>query len=1020
MFYIWHSERNEIIMKKILPLIAFFFLGVFKGNAQYCTTGLYSSLCSSGDYIDDVIFGTINNTNSGCNGNPDNYIYYNTMSTTVTPGLSYTIQLASGTSWSQHFGVWIDFNQDGDFDDPGEFVFNTTGSKPAAGSTVSGTIAIPITALGGTTRMRVRSTFSSVGFTASQSCSSQTWGECEDYNINITSPSSDDMGVTEVQAPLTGCGLTNTEDVTVKIVNFGSNAQSSFSVSYQINGGPIVTEVISSTVPGNGGSMVYTFVQKADLSTPGTYTIKAWTTLAGDTIPLNDTVTYTVISIATLNTFPYVEDFTTPGNWTVQGNNASWQHGVPLGKANIVPKGSGNSCWVTKLSGSYNSNEDSWIKSPCFDLSALNDGVIKMDIWWESENNWDGTVVQYSTDGGATWQRLGNFKDPINWYNDDFIISDPGGQDQGWTGTTGNNGSGGWVIAQHTLDNLNGASSVIFRIAFSSDGSVQYDGVAIDNVVIAERPTVSLGPDRFICVGSDSLVLSPTGGTFTSFYWSTGDNTPTITVKYPGIYWVQVQTPDGVIAYDTVEVFGASVVAHISDDTVRICPDSTAEIIPTIFPLNASITWSNGQTSPILATGTPGTYVLTVTDTTGCASKDSVVIAYHPVPNAYISEDTIEFCEGSYATVQPVLDNSVTSVWWSNGVATPSISFTSPGSFTMYAANSLGCVAKDTVVTVMHPKPQVNLGEDQFICNANSYTLSPNISGNYSYLWSTGATTPSIAVDTTGVYWVSVTDNNTNCQNSDSITVVFSEGISFDLGPDKTACGEVTITGPSLQGINYLWSTGENTQSITVTQSGQYILYLFNPYGCNASDTINVTIKEALQAGITSDQVSDTIDLGTTIQFIDATAPIPDSWFWDFGDGTTSTQQNPTHTYNNLGTYQVKLISQRQGYCSDTAYKTIVVTQPTSIEYQLLGNSFRIFPVPTANTLQIQGSLKDFVRNFQVEIKNTLGQTVLEKSFGLTSPEFSEKISLNKLSSGTYILIANFDGKKVYRRIVKY
>ncbi len=1007
-------------MRKILQfLLGIFLLMPFQGNAQYCTTGLYSSACSSGDYIDKVVFGTINNSNSGCNGNTGNYIYYNTMSTTVSPGMSYTIQLASGTSWSQHFGVWIDFNQDGDFDDAGEFVFNTTGSKPGAGSTVTGTVNIPVTALGGTTRMRVRSTFSSSGFTATQSCASQTWGECEDYNINITSPSADDMGVTEIQAPQTGCGLTNAEDVIIKITNFGSNSQSSFQVSYQINGGTVVNETVSSTIAGSGGNMVYTFVQKADLSTPGTYTIKAWTTLTGDNTPINDTTTITIISLPTLNTFPYVEDFSTPGNWTVEGNNPSWQHGVP-GGTGITAQSPGNACWVTGLTSNYNSNEDSWIKSPCFDLSTLTDGVIKLDIWWESENNWDGTVIQYSLDGGSTWQRLGNYNDPINWYNDDFIIADPGGQDQGWTGTSGNNGSGGWVIAQHDLGSLNGAGSVIFRVAFASDGSVQYDGVAVDNIVIAEKPNVSLGPDRFICVGNDSITFTPTGGTFSNFYWSTGATTPSITVYYPGIYWVRVQTPEGVIAFDTVEVFGATIIAHISEDTMRICPDSVAEIIPSVFPLNASVAWSNGQTSPILVTGTPGQYILSVTDTTGCVAKDSVVIEYHPIPNAYIPQDTFEFCEGSYVNVQPVLDNSVTQVWWSNGVTTPSLSFTSPGTYVMYAANSFGCAAKDTVVTIMNNRPQVNLGQDEFICNATTYTLNSGISGNYSYTWSTGANTPVITVNSTGTYWVSVTDNSTGCQATDSVNIVFAQGLDVDLGPDRTSCGSITLTAPSYPGVSYLWSTGENSQSITVNQSGQYVLYLFNPYGCNASDSINITIKEALTAYITSDQLTDTIDLGTTVQFIDATVPVPDTWFWDFGDGTTSSQQSPTHTYNSLGTYLITLIVQRQGYCADTAYKTIVVVEPTSIEYQLLGNSFKIFPVPASDYLSLQGTLKNFVKSFDVEIKNIAGQAVYKQTFSLNNPTFNEKLSLRKLSKGTYILIANFEGNKVYRRIVKY
>jgi len=100
-----------------------------------------------------------------------------------------------------------------------------------------------------------------------------------------------------------------------------------------------------------------------------------------------------------------------------------------------------------------------------------------MLIWWNSEFSWDGTVLQSSIDSGATWQNVGAFGDPNNWYTDNTINGNPGGQQEGWTGrdATGN-GSAGWVLARHDLTGLGGQSNVRLRIAFGSDGSVVDDG----------------------------------------------------------------------------------------------------------------------------------------------------------------------------------------------------------------------------------------------------------------------------------------------------------------------------------------------------------------------------------------------------------------------------------------------------------------------------------------------------------------------------------------------------------------
>ncbi|WP_431133316.1 gliding motility-associated C-terminal domain-containing protein [Psychroserpens mesophilus] len=191
---------------------------------------------------------------------------------------------------------------------------------------------------------------------------------------------------------------------------------------------------------------------------------------------------------AQITNYPYFEDFESgDGGWTVDDPaSGSWELGTPANTI-INSADSGVNAWVTNLTGSYGTGEDAAVVSPVFDLSSLSAPSIEFSIWWNAEFSWDGMVLQSSVDGGASWQNVGDLGDPNNWFNDDTIGGNPGGQPIGWTGrNSSNNGSGGWVVARHALVGLAGESNVILRFAFGSDGSVQDEGVAFDSINIFE------------------------------------------------------------------------------------------------------------------------------------------------------------------------------------------------------------------------------------------------------------------------------------------------------------------------------------------------------------------------------------------------------------------------------------------------------------------------------------------------------------------------------------------------------
>lgn len=313
--------------------------------------------------------------------------------------------------------------------------------------------------------------------------------------IKITEGPAKDAGVAAILAPASGCNLTGQDAVTVTVKNFGSTAITNFPVTYKINNGLPVTETFSGTILPNASSD-FTFATKANLGATGTYTFESRTLLLNDTITQNDAKTKVVTALPAISNLPYTESFeNSNGGWTEGGTNVSWAWGIPA-KGAMNHAAAGSKAWVTSLTGNYNSDENSQVESPCFNLSATLAPVIEMKVWWDSEWSYDGAVLQYSTDAGATWQNIGAFGDPNNWFNDNDINAMPGGQTlaaEGWTGTSLLNGSLGWVTVKHRLPNLAGNPSVKFRVAFASDFSTEYEGFAFDNVKIYDSPAKDVG-----------------------------------------------------------------------------------------------------------------------------------------------------------------------------------------------------------------------------------------------------------------------------------------------------------------------------------------------------------------------------------------------------------------------------------------------------------------------------------------------------------------------------------------------
>lgn len=174
------------------------------------------------EWIQRVRVGSIDN-NSGVNGG---YADFTNLSTTLTRGIAYTITINptwSGTVYSEAYNVWIDYNQDGDFNDAGEAVFVRSRTTSTS---VSGSFTVPSSALGGATRMRV-----SMKYNANATpCETFSFGEVEDYTVVITSPNQANLNPVVASPIYATYDDDSSEDANVAFVAYPNPASSSLNV----------------------------------------------------------------------------------------------------------------------------------------------------------------------------------------------------------------------------------------------------------------------------------------------------------------------------------------------------------------------------------------------------------------------------------------------------------------------------------------------------------------------------------------------------------------------------------------------------------------------------------------------------------------------------------------------------------------------------------------------------------------------------------------------------------------------
>ncbi|MDZ7634078.1 MAG: hypothetical protein U5L72_06415 [Bacteroidales bacterium] len=436
--------------------------------------------------------------------------------------------------------------------------------------------------------------------------------------------------------------------------------------------------------------------------------------------------------------------------------------------------------------------------------------------------------------------------------------------------------------------------------------------------VYANATTASLGVSGITAVGSYQYRVNATNCSVSS------DQSAAATLT------INANPPQPVITADGPLTFCSG------EDVILTAPESSSYL------------WSTGAITRSITVTATGNFTVQVTNAAGCQSVTSATTAV--IVNALPSRPTItpsgsvNICTGSSQT----LTSSVgVSYLWSNGATTQSISVNTTGSYTVQVTNSFGCLSTaslPTTVTVnpIPATPTITASGATTLCAGGTVTLTASVSSVY--LWSTGATTRSIIVNSTGNYWVRVTDAS-GCQSAQSATTT----VTVNPLPSAPTIGTITqpsctvSTGSVVLGglpagswtVNPGGITG-STSTVTVTglAAGSRTFTVTNSNGCTSVASAPVVINT--QPAVPTAPIAGTVTQPTCAVSTGSVgfSGLPSTGIWTLtrlpdGDISTGTGTTATQTGIPSGSYTFTVTN--AAGCTSAATGSVTINAPLPV-----------------------------------------------------------------------------------------
>lgn len=428
-----------------------------------------------------------------------------------------------------------------------------------------------------------------------------------------------------------------------------------------------------------------------------------------------------------------------------------------------------------------------------------------------------------------------------------YSIPHVAGQSYEWQVT----GAGGEIRSGAGTNQINvqwgpsGSGTVALSVRNDSTGC-KADTTITVQISTSLTPVVTANGSLKLCEG-ESVTLD--AGSYSSYTWSTGATTRTITVTQPGNYTVSVVDAkgcSGTSAPTTVTVNTATVPVITPANNGKLCPGGTLTLDAGAGYTNYR--WSNGALGQRISISREGSYTVTVTDSNGCtATSEPIDVVLLPAPVPPIN-GPIVVCQNStigYST--PALSGAtytwtVTGGTLVNGQSTDGITVrwggVGEGTIDLVITTAEGCTGAAEQVKVSvgdRLEPVVTPSGTVALCAGESVTLDAG-AGYANYLWSTGATTRTLTVSDPQVVTVTVSDSNGCSGTSAAVSVEAKDRpapVIVGDGPLELCEGDSVVLRTTEVYASYAWTTGAVTPTIKVRRSGSYGVRVTTSEGCS-------------------------------------------------------------------------------------------------------------------------------------------------------------------------------------------
>lgn len=385
-----------------------------------------------------------------------------------------------------------------------------------------------------------------------------------------------------------------------------------------------------------------------------------------------------------------------------------------------------------------------------------------------------------------------------------------------------------------------------------------------------------------------------------------------------------------------------------------------------------------------------------------------------------VATTSYTYCQGASATALSATALTGNSLrWYTQAIGgtytttAPVPSTTTAGTYTYYVSQANAGndesmrVAITIVVNALPATPTIAASGSTTFCTGGSVDLTSSAaSGN---VWSTNATTATITVSATGNYSVTVTDANGCSSTSAPISVNVSSAPAPTISASSTqACSGDVVTVTASAADSYLWSTGETSQSIQVSNTAAVYVTVTNANACNGvgqSATTNITFTATPTAA------GSFTTAGNVVTFTN-TSTGATSYSWDFGDFTNSSATAPAHAYAANGTYTVVLTA-INGNCTNTASFEISIEVGIEDATQM---QFEVYPNP-ANE-QIIVAFENTAAG-SLNILDATGRVVFTQAYNEIGSVLLP-INVSELASGSYtVQLINADQVGIKRLLIR-